>query len=96
MVKKISANIGAIDVGAFGLMFDGIGGPINPSIHDVLITNVFGVPFLTYLLVFPLLVIVFLLLLQIKKKNDWHNCWCCFYKLKKNPYACSRFQCKVN
>jgi hypothetical protein len=68
MVKKISANIGAIDVGAFGLMFDGIGGPINPSIHDVLITNVFGVPFLTYLLVFPLLVIVFLLLLQIKKK----------------------------
>jgi hypothetical protein len=33
MVKKISANIGAIDVGAFGVMFDGIGGPINPSIH---------------------------------------------------------------
>ncbi len=32
-------------------MFDGIGGPINPSIHDALITNVFGVPFLTYLFI---------------------------------------------
>jgi hypothetical protein len=60
--KKISANIGAIDVGAFGLMFDGIGGPINPNIHDVLITIVFGVLFLTYLLVFLSLVIMFLLL----------------------------------
>lgn len=49
-------------------MFDGVGGAINPSIHDTLITNVFGVPFLKYLLVFLLLVIVFVLLLQIERK----------------------------
>jgi hypothetical protein len=36
-------------------MFDGIGGPTNPSIHYALITNVFGVPFLTYLFIFLLL-----------------------------------------
>jgi hypothetical protein len=36
-------------------MFDGIRGPINPSIHDALITTVFGVPFLTYLFIFFLL-----------------------------------------
>jgi hypothetical protein len=33
-------------------MFDAIGGPTNPSIHDALITNVFGVPFLMYLFIF--------------------------------------------